>query len=493
VKPIVARDQVALGPARCLKLALAGMSYRLFRSGITVSILGLAVAFLVHMLTYSIMAERTADGAAAELAESRQLGEIVTRIGSEDSPERVQAALALGEPARMREYARFAGGAELSEASRTARALAALARWLGELPPSARAVLLGDLTPEQRLGRVRDADGLRAFTQQLRELSLVLPDLDGAPLEALLLGARPELERAVARVIEGHRQAVAAVRRSYPGVTPEALAARPPAGLAEVLRGAGFEIEDGTVRRLADFGARLEARQRIARALLDGDVRAKLARRFGASASGLSLDGLARSLTRSDDAVWVLDVLKQADPTFDVAAPRLLELFSHWRRQSLLAAAAGERASAGLGAASGQGLFGLDARASWLLALSFLVCAVGVANAMLMSVTERFGEIATMKCLGAMDRFVMMMFVFEAVIQGVVGGVLGALVGLLLAALRGFAQFGALLGGALSGVGELGLAVLLSLVTGVVLAAAAAVGPAWVAARLSPMEAMRVD
>jgi putative ABC transport system permease protein len=128
-----------------------------------------------------------------------------------------------------------------------------------------------------------------------------------------------------------------------------------------------------------------------------------------------------------------------------------------------------------------------------LLALSFLVCAVGVANAMLMSVTERFGEIATMKCLGAMDRFVMMMFVFEAVIQGVVGGVLGALVGVLLAALRGFAQFGALLGGALSGVGELGLAVLLSLVTGVVLAAAAAVGPAWVAARLSPMEAMRVD
>ena len=37
------------------------------------------------------------------------------------------------------------------------------------------------------------------------------------------------------------------------------------------------------------------------------------------------------------------------------------------------------------------------------LGLALLVAFVGILNAMLMSVTERFREIGTMKCLGALD------------------------------------------------------------------------------------------
>ena len=106
---------------------------------------------------------------------------------------------------------------------------------------------------------------------------------------------------------------------------------------------------------------------------------------------------------------------------------------------------------------------------------------------------ERFTEIATMKCLGALDGFVMTMFVFEALIQGALGGVVGVVLGVLLAVVRMLFEYGPIAGAASGAVGELSSAALLSLVIGVLLAAVAAVGPSFVAARLAPMEAMRVD
>ena len=43
----------------------------------------------------------------------------------------------------------------------------------------------------------------------------------------------------------------------------------------------------------------------------------------------------------------------------------------------------------------------------WILFLSLLVCVVGIVNTQLMAVADRFREIGTMKCLGALDRFIL--------------------------------------------------------------------------------------
>jgi predicted lysophospholipase L1 biosynthesis ABC-type transport system permease subunit len=71
------------------------------------------------------------------------------------------------------------------------------------------------------------------------------------------------------------------------------------------------------------------------------------------------------------------------------------------------------------------------ARLVWLVVMSLLVSTVGIVNSMLMSVTERFREIGTMKCLGAPDDFVVKLFFVEAVFTGAVSSVGGWVVGYL--------------------------------------------------------------
>ena len=127
-----------------------------------------------------------------------------------------------------------------------------------------------------------------------------------------------------------------------------------------------------------------------------------------------------------------------------------------------------------------------------MIGISFLVCAVGVANAMLMSVTERFREIATMKCLGALDSFIMIIFVMESCLQGLVGGAVGVLLGLLLGVVKSMWGLGLLAVANMPGI-TLSIIGAICLAAGVVLASVAAMYPAWVASRLAPMEAMRIE
>ena len=135
---------------------------------------------------------------------------------------------------------------------------------------------------------------------------------------------------------------------------------------------------------------------------------------------------------------------------------------------------------------------GISTKDKWLIIMSLIVCVVGITNSMLMSVTERFREIGTMKCLGALDHFVVILFLLESGFQGFAGALVGALIGLVAALLMGLANFGLdifmdfpllsillwILGGS---------------VLGMLLAVLGAAFPAWRAAKLPPAEAMRTE
>jgi putative ABC transport system permease protein len=63
-------------------------------------------------------------------------------------------------------------------------------------------------------------------------------------------------------------------------------------------------------------------------------------------------------------------------------------------------------------------------------AVTLIVAAFGIANTMTMAIYERTREIGIMKAIGATNRDVLRIFLFEAGAIGVIGGVLGVLTGL---------------------------------------------------------------
>jgi predicted lysophospholipase L1 biosynthesis ABC-type transport system permease subunit len=133
-----------------------------------------------------------------------------------------------------------------------------------------------------------------------------------------------------------------------------------------------------------------------------------------------------------------------------------------------------------------------NARQGWLVVMSLLVCGVGITNSMLMSVTERFREIGTMKCLGALDQFIIRLFLIESVVLGFLGSVVGAIIGhvamLLIAVVKNGGDVAAKMnwGHMLA---YIGLAVLL----GCGLALIAAIAPAMRASKMEPAMALATE
>jgi hypothetical protein len=489
-KPIVARDQVRLGAGRCLRLALSGMSYRMFRSSVTMAILALAVAFVAHMLSFGLIQHETELSAYRELTQTRRLGQDLTRLTVPDTPSAILGALRENDAARVSEYRRWSGAsAERFERAReVAGRLAEAESYFTGLPVAARAVLVGDLTAEELFDRLALEAEYQKFARQLDTLALPAPLGDLRLFAQLLRAERPDLVELVGAIERGQKAAIERIEAAFPGREPRELLSQMPPGLAEALSGAGYQMDPGRLGELRRFAERADDLKTINRLLLGGEASAAVARELRVELSGVSFDAVAEYVSSARRARWLGGVLAAAGAPSRLGPGRLSELVDGYRREKKLGRAVGAEVPS-----EDAGLFGLSERNRWLIALSFLVCVVGVANAMLMSVTERFTEIATMKCLGAMDRFVMMMFVFEAVIQGAVGGVAGLLLGGLLALARALVDYGSLVGSAIGAAGPVGLAMLGSLFIGVILAAMAAVGPAWIASRLAPMEAMRVE
>jgi len=129
---------------------------------------------------------------------------------------------------------------------------------------------------------------------------------------------------------------------------------------------------------------------------------------------------------------------------------------------------------------------------TWLIVLSLLVCLVGITNAMLTSVTERFREIGTMKCMGALDGFIIKIFLLESSFMGTAGTIIGVIVGFSLTMLLDTISYGSQLYQYVPWVGIVQFG-LMAIVIGSFLSLTGGILPAYRAAKMEPVDAMRLE
>ena len=123
--------------------------------------------------------------------------------------------------------------------------------------------------------------------------------------------------------------------------------------------------------------------------------------------------------------------------------------------------------------------------------ISLLVGGIGITNTMYTSVLERRKEIGVMKAVGAKNQHILTIFLWESALLGLAGGLIGAAIGLGLAFGASAAVQSAMPGlafGVSISYPLLTAAILFSLIIG----ALAGIFPALQAARMTPVEALRL-
>lgn len=488
MQPIDVRPQTSLSLARILGLCLKGIRHRLFRSVLTTMVVVLAVAFFMNLLADSVVARSVDDGVRRELAEQRRLAVAVDLWFGRPAPLVLAGRLARAD-APLADYARIAGW----EPARIDALAAACAReravtgWLDALDGGTRAMLVRRVPDEEVLawlGEGRRWDEFAPLAAKVRSVRLPVPLSEvkaavdaAAATRASLAALASDWQARIDAFEDGLRRAGAgADRAAWLAWLADAAPGRAETFHAQ-LAAAGFG-------GLYDAAAVAAVQGDLRRERLRDEIAAALSSEAGRKAwltAYRSQAPLEEKMLRlaEDRAGAVLDGRFSPEERAEVAA----------QVASGRALAACERALAGTVDPAG-GL--VSTRQLLLVAISFLVCMVGIANAMLMAITERFREIATMKCLGATDGFILTQFLMEAGIQGAAGGALGMVLGMAITLAKGGLLYGGYMLWYLPVLGLLGAGAA-CIVAGLLLATLASIYPSWLASRMAPMEAMRVE
>ena len=490
MKVIDVQPQPLLGFAKTLRIALSGVKYRLFRAMVTVAVISVAMAFLMNILAESLIKMTVAETAQEQIDGMRRVDRWIARLSIPQTTGEIIAQAAEAETAsdtlqNLQALGRLSDSETEALQSLSARALRYLA-FFENLDYGRRRVLVGSAESTVVFDRLQDPANRTVLYSRLDDMKTVRFISEPEEFNEFL-DNWPILRTLTEQIRAGQSIAIQTVQQQIEGRTLMESLREADGAFGVIIRNSGFALstEEGVL--LAEQVGDVADSTLIEDAMNHVDVRQAIAARRDIMPGDVTPALVWDMLKRQDHAEWYLARMLETGYNVDHWTDETINERAASRARAFLLKQA-ERATS----ETGGGLMGIGQRMTWLAFVSMLVCAVGIANAMLMSVTERFREIATLKCLGALDGFIMTVFLIEAAILGFVGGVAGTIMGLAIAVLRMLAIFKGLLLDALP-YGALLTASLLSIFIGVILAAISAVYPSFRAARLAPMEAMRIE
>jgi len=485
-----AQHRIPLGKA--FALCLKGIAHRFLRSMLTLMVIVLAVAFFMSLLCESFFAHSVGLGIDAENIEERSsqrfFADWFDVVTPGDMAKRLVVAVNLpGRPAEIAAVTK-ATPAEVAELITGATDEARVMRFFTNLDAGSRAALVGNTKNEDIYGLLKPEDAWNEFSGKLRHLYALQPPMPMTQFRAVILG-HDGLSARIATLAGAWQKAVVALGEAVADADLghgrddyQALFVRgDSAQLSQfhtliTARGFSESPEDIALvhRQLA-----VSARQQEVRERLQSD-----AAHAAWHTQFLEDPAIDVKMVSLDDAK-VVDVLDNHWSQTELA--QVSRLITEGDRRRAVERAVDDRVSQDDGEKSL-----LSSRQAFLLVISFVVCMVGISNAMLMAITERFREIATMKCLGATDGFILNQFLIEAAIQGLAGGVAGMLIGFVLSLAKCTVIFGVYLYAYFPLLGVVG-AGCICVVAGVLLSTLASIYPSWMASRMAPMEAMRIE
>ncbi|ACL67626.1 protein of unknown function DUF214 [Anaeromyxobacter dehalogenans 2CP-1] len=257
-----------------------------------------------------------------------------------------------------------------------------------------------------------------------------------------------DLERAAA--VLGH----AVAERLFPGASPETVL-----GQRVTLEGHPFTVVGVMAKRGQMLGMDMDSNVILPFTTFLRDLGSKRSLNLAVAAAPENLSAL------EDQIVGVLRRVRQVAPDKkdDFAINRQEQFLRIYRQLT----------GALYGVAIGVGL------------ITLVVGGIGIMNIMLVSVTERTREIGVRRALGARRRTILLQFLIESSVVAALGGAVGTTLGL------GVAQLVALLTPLAAAVTPSAVALGLGFSAGVGLLFGS--WPAWRAARLDPVEALRYE
>ena len=179
MKVIEVRDQVRLPLSKCIELVLSSVKFRLFRASVTLVIIALAAAFLMTMLSESLIARHIRHAVEQQTAPRNTFVFWVSRVSQPRTRGELaeELATAKGGDARWEEFKAWGNltDQQLDELVDVAQNQTQYRNYFDQLGEGQRRILVGRSRGIDIFASLQDPAQLKSFQSELQNVPKQLP------------------------------------------------------------------------------------------------------------------------------------------------------------------------------------------------------------------------------------------------------------------------------------------------------------------------------